>query len=139
MYNEIDANKPTCKKYLEKAKEFVAKYNELNNVSDITEDSPYYKLLSRLSNDYNNFKNYFDCSDIPSISPINTIQNPAQSSEPSSNITLSGSALVNKLIIVLSILVAIPICLGISYKYSLFGFRKKCKKIKKKINIRLEE
>ncbi|CXH21206.1 Plasmodium variant antigen protein Cir/Yir/Bir, putative [Plasmodium berghei] len=85
MYNEIDANKPTCKKYLEKAKEFVAKYNELNNVSDITEDSPYYKLLSRLSNDYNNFKNYW-------------------------------SALVNKLIIVLSILVAIPICLGISYK-----------------------
>ncbi|CXH20923.1 Plasmodium variant antigen protein Cir/Yir/Bir, putative [Plasmodium berghei] len=108
MYNEIDANKPTCKKYLEKAKEFVAKYNELNNVSDITEDSPYYKLLSRLSNDYNNFKNYW-------------------------------SALVNKLIIVLSILVAIPICLGISYKYSLFGFRKKCKKIKKKIIIRLEE
>ncbi|SBW38133.1 Plasmodium variant antigen protein Cir/Yir/Bir, putative, partial [Plasmodium berghei] len=112
MYNEIDANKPTCKKYLEKAKEFVAKYNELNNVSDITEDSPYYKLLSRLSNDYNNFKNYF---------------------------TSSSSSIKNKLIPVLSIIVAVPIFLGIFYKYSLFGFRKKCKKIKKKINIRLED
>ncbi|SCL81532.1 Plasmodium variant antigen protein Cir/Yir/Bir, putative, partial [Plasmodium berghei] len=87
--------------------------------------------------DMSNF--YVDCSDIPSLSPINTTQNPVQSSEPSSKVTSSSSSIKNKLILVLSILVAIPICLGISYKYSLFGFRKKCKKIKKKINIRLED
>ncbi|WBY58253.1 PIR protein [Plasmodium yoelii yoelii] len=41
---------------------------------------------------------------------------------------LSSSLVKNKLIIVLPILVAIPIFLGISYKYSLFGFRKRAQK-----------
>ncbi|EAA18073.1 hypothetical protein YYC_04144 [Plasmodium yoelii 17X] len=58
------------------AKEFVKKC-ELSKDSNITKDSPYYQLLSTLSNDYNNFKNYckdnkVNCNDIPSISPIKT-------------------------------------------------------------------
>ncbi|CXH20047.1 Plasmodium variant antigen protein Cir/Yir/Bir, putative [Plasmodium berghei] len=46
----------------------------------------------------------------------------------SSNTILSSSSLVNKLIPVLSTLVAIAIFLGISYKYMLFGFRKRTQK-----------
>ncbi|ETB60850.1 hypothetical protein YYC_02133 [Plasmodium yoelii 17X] len=41
---------------------------------------------------------------------------------------ISTPLIANKLIIVLSTLVAIPIFLGISYKYSLFGFRKRDQK-----------
>ncbi|CDS44721.1 PIR protein [Plasmodium yoelii] len=47
---------------------------------------------------------------------------------PISNTVLSGSSLVNKIIIFLSIFGAIAILGGISYKYSLFGFRKRSQK-----------
>ncbi|WBY57650.1 PIR protein [Plasmodium yoelii yoelii] len=40
----------------------------------------------------------------------------------------SSSSIASKLIPILSILVAIPIFLGIAYKYSLFGFRKRGQK-----------
>ncbi|CDR19170.1 uncharacterized protein PY17X_0949701 [Plasmodium yoelii] len=46
----------------------------------------------------------------------------------SSNTELSGSSLINKIIIFLSIFGAIAVFFGISYKYSLFGFRKRSKK-----------
>ncbi|EAA16136.1 putative bir1 protein [Plasmodium yoelii yoelii] len=44
------------------------------------------------------------------------------------NTTLAGSSLVNKIIPVLSIFAAILFFGGISYKYSLFGFRKRSQK-----------
>ncbi|ETB58005.1 hypothetical protein YYC_04283 [Plasmodium yoelii 17X] len=143
MYTELSANNPQNKKYLENAREFVEKYEKLN-VSAISEDSPYYKVLSTLSNDYNNFKNYCknnknDCSDIPLLPNIKTKENGVRNSEPSpehiSEVTPSSSSITNKLIPVLSIIVAIPIFLGIFYKYSLFGFRKRTKKqhLKEKI------
>ncbi|ETB61211.1 hypothetical protein YYC_01150 [Plasmodium yoelii 17X] len=47
---------------------------------------------------------------------------------PISNTELSGSSLVNKIILFLSIFGAIAILGGISYKYSLFGFRKRSQK-----------
>ncbi|CXH20170.1 BIR protein [Plasmodium berghei] len=157
-------NNENSSQALEHAKAFADEYQKLLNDDNNIDNSSYNKVLLVLSNYYNNFekgRSYngtsINLSPLPSektpktvdIEGTNETKTDESSSEEgqsihvttnqSSNITLSGSALVNKLIIVLSILVAIPICLGISYKYSLFGFRKKCKKIKKKINIRLEE
>ncbi|ETB56991.1 hypothetical protein YYC_05338 [Plasmodium yoelii 17X] len=137
VYTELDASNPTCKDYLEKAQEFVKKYNELNDDSSISGDSPYKQILSNLSTDYNNFKSYcsdnnVDCNEIPDLSSIKTTKPPVQSSENHpeqvSDVTPSSSSITKKLIIVLSIFGAISICLGISYKYSLFGFRKRAKK-----------
>ncbi|VTZ78731.1 PIR protein [Plasmodium yoelii] len=143
MYTEIDANDKNNKNYLDCAKKFVEKYNELNDPNN-TKDNAYYQVLSTLSNYYNNFKNFcesitIDCSDIPLLPDIKTTQISEQSfetsSELSSKVTPSSSSVTNKLIPVLSIIVAIPIFLGIFYKYSLFGFRKRTKKqhLKEKI------
>ncbi|CDU20374.1 PIR protein [Plasmodium yoelii] len=138
MYTELNANEKTSKKYLDCAKEFVEKYKKLLNNNDIdTEDSPYYQVFSTLSNDYNNFKSYcnkhkVNCDDIPPLPEKKTTQNPVQSfqsnSEPSSEVISPSSSITNKLIIVLSIFGAIAFFLGISYKYSLFGFRKRSQK-----------
>ncbi|ETB59980.1 hypothetical protein YYC_02819 [Plasmodium yoelii 17X] len=137
MYIELDASDPKSKKNLENAKEFVKTYDELNKHSNITKDGPYYQLLSTLSNDYDNFKNYcsmnkVDCSNMPPLSPINTKENDVQSSAHNhvhnSGVTSSSSSITNKLIPVLSIIGVIGFLLGISYKYSLFGFRKRTQK-----------
>ncbi|ETB56390.1 hypothetical protein YYC_05819 [Plasmodium yoelii 17X] len=137
MYTEVDANDTNNKKYLDCAKKCVEKYKELNEDSSISGDSSYSQILSNLSIDYNNFKNFCnsssgDCSDIPDLSSIKTTKSSVQSSEDHSeqvsDVTPSSSSIKNKLIIVLSIFSAISICLGISYKYSLFGFRKRAQK-----------
>ncbi|WBY56151.1 PIR protein [Plasmodium yoelii yoelii] len=123
IYTEFNANKPDCEKYLKIAKEFVAKYNELNNVSDIGEDSPYYQVLFTLSTDYDNYKNYctskgVDCNDFPSLPMIKTKKNSVKSSERTS-VQDSGQTLVQ---------ISEATSPRISYKYSLFGFRKRFQK-----------
>ncbi|CDU85281.1 uncharacterized protein PY17X_1045200 [Plasmodium yoelii] len=142
MYTELNANDASDKRYLKNAKEFVKKYDELNDPNN-TKDNAYYQVLSTLSNDYNKFKDFCNissanCNDIPPLPDIKTTQNHLQSSEPSSEsnsesnskVTSSSSSITNKLIPVLSIIIAIPIFLGIFYKYSLFGFRKRSQKQK---------
>ncbi|SCL90390.1 CIR protein [Plasmodium chabaudi adami] len=141
MYNEFNEDNPVCSTYLVKANEFVQKYNELNNASDITKDSLYYELLSTLSNDYDNFKKKCDNDqyiNFPILSPIKK----AQSSALSYDVASSSSSIASKLIPAL-LICSIPIFLVIAYKYSLFGFdkrlnkqylREKVKKIKKKMN-----
>ncbi|CDS44070.1 YIR protein [Plasmodium yoelii] len=118
LYNELDDDNQNCKKYLDDNNDFFKKYEELKKDSSITIDNSYKKLLSTLLNDYNNLKN--KC-----------------------NGTSSVSSIASKLFIVLSIFGAIAIFLGVSYKYSLFGFRKrfqkqklreKLKNIKKRMN-----
>ncbi|CDU15837.1 PIR protein [Plasmodium yoelii] len=126
MHTEFDANNPDCKNYIEKAQEFVKKYEKLNGDSNNTEGSLYSQILSTLSNDYDNYKkecNGVNCMDIPSLPEI-----PKKNYEQRSEVTSSSSSIANKLIIVLSIFGAISIFLGISYKYSLFGFRKRSQK-----------
>ncbi|ETB61184.1 hypothetical protein YYC_01828 [Plasmodium yoelii 17X] len=124
MYTEISASERNDKTYLKNANEFVKKYENLNNDSN-TKDNAYYQVLSTLSNDYKNFKNYCirindNCSDIPLLSDIKTTQisepSSETSSELSSKVTPSSSSVTNKLIPVLSIIVAIPIFFGIFYK-----------------------
>ncbi|CDU19194.1 PIR protein [Plasmodium yoelii] len=129
MYVEIDANISNCQKFLEKAKEFAKKYDDLNEDYNNTKGSPYNQILSTLSNDYNNLKN--KCN---SAQSINFPTLPTYSRR---------SVIKHTLISITFVFVAVSIFLGISYKYSLFGFRKrfqkqklreKIKNIKKRMN-----
>ncbi|CDU20362.1 PIR protein [Plasmodium yoelii] len=158
MHFEFNQESPDCGKYLKNAQNFAEKYKKLNNVSD-NKDSPYNRLLYTLSNDYDNFKK--NCSVKCSISSFPTIEKPknyVETFEKGSDKTVKGpehlhaqdsevasssSSIANNLFIVLSIFGAIAFFLGISYKYSLFGFRKrfqkqklreKLKNIKKRMN-----
>ncbi|EAA19313.1 putative yir3 protein, partial [Plasmodium yoelii yoelii] len=148
MHYEFDEQKPNCKKYLEDAKKFVDQYKRLEGDSSITEKSSYNQLLSTLLTDYNNFinkctSNGVNCTNFSSLPTIEKPKNYIQSSAQTSEVTSSSSSIGNKLFIVLSIFGAIAFFLGISYKYSLFGFRKrfqkqklreKLKNIKKRMN-----
>ncbi|CDU20343.1 uncharacterized protein PY17X_1400057 [Plasmodium yoelii] len=142
MYTEFDDQKK-CTKCSEKAEDFFKIYKELND-SNNSEYSTYCQALSTLSNGYNNLKNkYKDANSLPEINTKdNNVNCPEKTSKQTyiegseqllgefSEVTLSESSLVSKLIPIFSILVAIAIFLGISYKYSLFGFRKRFKKQK---------
>ncbi|ETB56697.1 hypothetical protein YYC_05360, partial [Plasmodium yoelii 17X] len=141
MYSTFGGSTSNCTKCLNKANQFVEEYKELNENSNNTDNSPYRKILSTLSSDYNNLIN--ECkgsknSNFPTISEIKTIQpsvessddNSAQKSEQtvqstektsekivqSSDVTSSSSSIVSKLIPVLLIFAAIPIFLVIAYK-----------------------
>ncbi|WBY55457.1 PIR protein [Plasmodium yoelii yoelii] len=133
MYTDFDENTLNCKKCSEKANEFVEKYNELNGNSSITNDSSCNKLLCTLSNDYDNFKKKYEDIQSCNSSPLPTIEK-SEKCVQSSHLILeqisgdtSSSSIGNKLFTVLSIFGAIAFFLGISYKYSLFGFRKRFK------------
>ncbi|CDS44975.1 YIR protein [Plasmodium yoelii] len=148
MYAEFDDKTQYCAKCSKNAIQFVSKYKEMNQNSDITSNGSYNELLSTLSNDYNNFKEYCNskgnkCKDYPDLLTIEKNQNFAQKIAQSSEDTPSSSSITTRLFTVLSIFGAIGFLLGISYKYSLFGFRKrfqkqklreKIKNIKKKMN-----
>ncbi|ETB57995.1 hypothetical protein YYC_04771 [Plasmodium yoelii 17X] len=113
MYSEIDTKDYQCNKCLENAGELFEKYEKLKNALDINKGSSYFQLLSSLSNDYKNFeKKYIDkCNH---VSPLVAC--------PRSSVTK------NILITIGIIFVAASILLGVSYKYSLFGFRKRFQK-----------
>ncbi|ETB56459.1 hypothetical protein YYC_05604 [Plasmodium yoelii 17X] len=137
MYTDFNKDTSNCKKCSEKANEFVEKYKKLNEDPNNTNGSSYNKILSTLLTDYNKLKD--KCNGNSSFPSIETMQNSGLISEDTS----SSSSIGNKLISVLSVFGAIAFLLGISYKYSLFGFRKrfqkqklreKIKTIKKKMN-----
>ncbi|CXH91519.1 BIR protein [Plasmodium berghei] len=149
MYTNFDENTSNCKTCSGNAYQFFEKYKELNGDSNNNDSSPYRKILSRLSTDYNNLKNKckgVNDSDFPTLPEIKTtkssvksseqaekiskqtVQKIIQSSAQSSEVTSSNSSIGNKLFTVLSIFGAIAFFLGISYKYSLFGFRKRSQK-----------
>ncbi|VEV54906.1 PIR protein CIR protein [Plasmodium vinckei vinckei] len=143
MYTECIRSKSDCTNCLEKAKDFDSKYRELNG-SDIKGNNSYMNILYSLSTDYNNLKkNIFEkCSDSINISSFPEIKPPEGPFEIF-EVTSSSSSIASKLIPVLLIFFAIPVFLGIAYKYSLFGFdkrlhrqclREKLKKVKKKMN-----
>ncbi|CDS44383.1 YIR protein [Plasmodium yoelii] len=147
LYIEFDDKSPDCNKYLKYADEFDKKYKKLNKDPSITVNNSYNQLLCTLSTDYDNFKKKYSNVQSCKSSPLPTIEKCVQSSEVTSaqtfEVASSSSTIGNKLFIVLSIFGAIAFLLGISYKYSLFGFRKrfqkqklreKIKNIKKRIN-----
>ncbi|CDU85261.1 PIR protein [Plasmodium yoelii] len=147
--------------FSEHANNFVDKYKELLNDDNNIDNSSYSKVLLVLSNYYNNFENNkalrstsMKLPPLPTektakkvgvIDRKETKTNDSSSKKdklnietpnPSYTTTFSGSPLINKLIPVLSTLVAIAIFWGISYKYSLFGFRKRSQKqhLREKLN-----
>ncbi|CDU20340.1 YIR protein [Plasmodium yoelii] len=157
LYSTFSENTSNCAKCSNKANQFVEKYGKLYKDYNNIDSSPYRNILSTLSTDYNNLKNEckgVQDSNFPTLPEINTLQNTtkgpekasatnsihksAQTSEQTvqtfdknvqnSDVTSSSSSIVSKLIPVVSIFVAISFFLGISYKYSLFGFRKRTPK-----------
>ncbi|ETB63535.1 hypothetical protein YYC_00012 [Plasmodium yoelii 17X] len=131
MYSVFTEKTSNCKKCSENVNQFVEKYNKINEDSNNTDNSPYRKILSTLSADYNSLKD--KCkgvkdSNFPTLQTIEEKQPDLQSSEPISEVASSSSSIVSKLIPVLSTLFVIAFFLGISYKYSLFGFRKRSQK-----------
>ncbi|ETB59951.1 hypothetical protein YYC_03301 [Plasmodium yoelii 17X] len=140
-------------KISEDGNKFVDEYQKLFDDDNNNGDNSYNKVLLVLSNWYNNFgkgTRYNNTS--INLTPLPTKKTPKKDNVESSketkttessneagksdiatitlsqNTTLSGSSLVNKIISVLSIFGAIAIFFGISYKYSLFGFRKRAQK-----------
>ncbi|CAD2086369.1 PIR protein CIR protein [Plasmodium vinckei lentum] len=105
FYNGNKKNDMDCTKHSTKANEFVQNFKELNEDSNINGNTSYRKLLSTLSDDYDNLKN--KCPNFQSLPEIKT--------PPS------------KLIPALSVVSAIPVFLGIAYKTI---FKKKIKKSK---------
>ncbi|CAD2109139.1 CIR protein PIR protein [Plasmodium vinckei petteri] len=143
MYSTCSENNKNCPNCSENANEFAQKYKELNEGSNNNRSNSYKNILYNLSTDYNNLKEYISekCSDsieISSFPEIGIPEGPFEIIEAT-----SSSSIASKLIPVLLIFSAIPVFLGIAYKYSLFGFdkrlhrqylREKIKKIKRKMN-----
>ncbi|ETB59987.1 hypothetical protein YYC_02380 [Plasmodium yoelii 17X] len=148
--------------FSENANQFVDKYKELFNDDNNNENNSYNKVLSVFSKYYNNFGNTTLFNNTPkNLIPLPTektgkkgevvdskvteittsssgTDKPTHVTEnPSYNITLSGSSLVNKLIPVLSILFAIAIFWGIAYKVNNKEFKSYfnyiCANVNKKI------
>ncbi|CDS44115.1 PIR protein [Plasmodium yoelii] len=148
MSNFYDASKLICSMYSNKAantdvknlsdnaNEFVKKYQELKGYSNKTDGNSYKQILSALLTDYDNLKNI--STNIALLPEITADISALKSGDTSSSLSIG-----NRLFTVLSIFGAIGFFLGISYKYSLFGFRKraqkqyireKIKSIKKRMN-----
>ncbi|VTZ71958.1 PIR protein [Plasmodium yoelii] len=132
MYIEIVGSNTISDKSIQNANKFVEKYNELNNDSDNAKDEVYCQVLSTLSNDYNNLKDYcdsnsIDCRNIPFFTSTKTEEHGVQSSEEICDDTPSFS-IVKKLILALLIFSTISIFLGIFFKCSLFVLRKRAQK-----------
>ncbi|ETB56077.1 hypothetical protein YYC_05886 [Plasmodium yoelii 17X] len=148
-----DAKKSSSNDILKHANKFVDEYGKLLNDNNNNDGSSYNKVLLVLSKYYVNFGKGTDFYNktkdflpLPTekktqkvdVEDSNTTKITESLSETdqsnivtttfSSNTTLSGSSLVNKLIPVLSTLFVIAFFLGISYKYSLFGFRNRSQK-----------
>ncbi|CAD2096432.1 CIR protein PIR protein [Plasmodium vinckei brucechwatti] len=143
MYNACNEKSKKCTNCSENAEEFAEKYKELNEGSNNNRSNLYKNILYNLSTDYNNLKKYIseNCNDSIDISSFPEVEAPQGSFQMFE--ATSSSPIASKLIPVLLIFSAIPIFLGIAYKYSLFGFDKrihrqylrgKIKKIEKKMN-----
>ncbi|CAD2099563.1 PIR protein CIR protein [Plasmodium vinckei] len=113
LYNEIKNNKLDCTKYPNYPKYFANKFEELNNDSNINGNTSYSKLLSTLSDDYNNLKNIYDSNNSCNFPPLPKVKTPP-----------------SKLIPALSTFSVIPVFLGIAYKTI---YKKKIKKSKEEI------
>ncbi|VTZ66332.1 CIR protein [Plasmodium chabaudi chabaudi] len=159
LYYLVHLKNLDCKNCSKNANEFVQNFEDLNKYSNDEENSSYNKLLSTLSNDYDNLKNIFknkcpNLQPLPELTPkkisVETstpshVQDNTHSSLQGSEVTSSSSSILNTVIPVLSTF-AIPVFLVVSYKYSLFGFdklfqrqyiRNKLKKVKNKMELNI--
>ncbi|SCL86291.1 CIR protein [Plasmodium chabaudi adami] len=85
-----------CNKNSNYAKQFADQFKDLNNDSNNIENSLYNKLLSTLSNDYNNLKKIFydknDSCDFPSLPQIELKKSSAQNSRKGSGQIMGQSS-----------------------------------------------
>ncbi|EAA21181.1 putative yir3 protein [Plasmodium yoelii yoelii] len=102
-YIEFGTNNSDCTQDSEKAHQFVEKYKKIIIDHNIGENIRYFHVLINLLTDYDNLKK--NCDIFPPTPDIKKIISEATS-----------SSIASKLIPILSILVAIPIFLGIAYK-----------------------
>ncbi|ETB63228.1 hypothetical protein YYC_00067 [Plasmodium yoelii 17X] len=145
MDSEINPKKnPQCKKCLENVVEFYEQYEKLKNALDINKGSSYLQLLSSLSNDYKKYKERYKkdvCNDIESLEACsrssltetlvtNCPMTICPATEcPATECPVKECPVTKSIIIPIAIIfVASSILLGVSYKYSLFGFRKRSQK-----------
>ncbi|VTZ69960.1 CIR protein [Plasmodium chabaudi chabaudi] len=155
LYHQIYDQTSFCSEYSKYATKFSDQFKELNNDSNNIEDSSFSQILSTLLNDHNNLINKYckeSCS-FSSISQLPPKKKPVegsakggeQTSLPILEATPSSSSTLNTVIPILSTF-AIPVFLGVAYKYSLFGFdklfqrqyiRNKLKKIKNKMELNI--
>ncbi|CAD2084090.1 CIR protein PIR protein [Plasmodium vinckei lentum] len=165
LYNVNKPNDVKCTNGSNYPENFANEFKELSNDSNNIENSSYNKMLSTLSDDYNNLKEIYvnnkSCNfpPLPQIEPKkssaqnivdNSVVNPGKGSGQTLGETLevtsSSSSILSTLIPGLSVVSVIPAFLGIAYKYSLFGvdklfqrqyLRKKLKKVKKKMKLNI--
>ncbi|ETB56096.1 hypothetical protein YYC_05878 [Plasmodium yoelii 17X] len=138
MDDELVKNKGQCNKCLESARELFETYEKLKNALDIDKGSTYLQLFSSLSNDYKKFKEKYKkvCSDTESFkacSRSSATESPVTGSpvtnSPVTECPVTECPVTKSTLITIAIIfVAASILLGVSYKYSLFGFRKRSQK-----------
>ncbi|CAD2105446.1 CIR protein PIR protein [Plasmodium vinckei petteri] len=87
LYSEINKNSLNCTKRSNYPKEFAKEFDKLNKDSNNIEDSSYNKMLSILSDDYNNLKNKYDSKNscnFPPLTQLTPQKRPAEISEKGS-------------------------------------------------------
>ncbi|EAA15512.1 putative yir3 protein [Plasmodium yoelii yoelii] len=112
IYNELDTNDSNCEKCSQKANQFVETYKKIIIYHNTTDEKSHLHVVFTLLIYYENLKNR--CNIFPSAPDITQII---------SEVT-SSSSIASKLIPILSILVAIAIFFGISYKVNNKEFKK---------------
>ncbi|CDU20344.1 putative yir1 protein, partial [Plasmodium yoelii yoelii] len=139
MDSEVGRKKIQCNTCLKNAGEFYEQYEKLKNGLDINKGSSYFQLWLSLSKDYDKFKEKYKnnvCSNIESLkscsrssatkSPVTEC--PVEECPMKECPVTECPVTKNTLITIAIIFVAASILLGVSYKYSLFGFRKRSQK-----------
>ncbi|CAD2100752.1 CIR protein PIR protein [Plasmodium vinckei] len=132
LYDKNSKNISNCTNS-DDAKKFADEFEKLNKDSNHIENSSYNKILSTVSDDYNNLIN--KCTNFPPLTQLTPQKRPAgisgKDSEKilghTSEVTSSSSSISNTLIPALSVVSVIPVFLGIAYKTI---FKKKIKKNK---------
>ncbi|CAD2097328.1 PIR protein CIR protein [Plasmodium vinckei] len=145
LYNVNKPNNLKCTNGSNYPEIFANKFKELSNDSSNIENSSYNKMLSTLSDDYNNLKKIYvnnkSCNFplLPQIEPKKSLaQNSLENSVKGSGqilgealeVTSSSSSISTTLIPALSTFSVIPVFLGIAYKTI---YKKKIKKSKEEI------
>ncbi|CDU16386.1 PIR protein [Plasmodium yoelii] len=144
MNKEIGTKKIQCNTCLKNAGEFYEKCEKVKNIFDINKGSSYLQLLSSLLKDYDKFKEKYKkdvCNDIEFLvtCPRSSVTKSQATKSPVIECPVIECPVIdcpvtncpmtkNTLITIAIIFVAASILLGISYKYSLFGFRKRFQK-----------
>ncbi|ETB58001.1 hypothetical protein YYC_04777 [Plasmodium yoelii 17X] len=149
MDRELDKNKGQCNICLKSTGEFYEKYEKLKNALDINKGSSYFQLWLSLSKDYDKFKekyNNLKCSNTKSLeaclrsSVTNSLVTECPVKDcpvkecpvkecPVKECPMTECPVTKSILIPIAIIfVVASFFFGISYKYSLFGFRKRSQK-----------